>query len=384
MIKPVALVVTRNLPPLVGGMERLLWQVACLLRRDYRVIVIGPLGCKDELPKDVTVIEVRLKPTALFFLRSLFVALLQSLNQKPAIILAGSGLTAPIVWIAARTTHTSSMVYLHGLDIVVRHYLYRLIWLPAIRRMDSVFVNSNHTMQLAIKAGIKSSKINVLHPGVEMPELSNAEERSQSFRSRYDLSDSHVMLHVGRIVGRKGIFNFINNIMPSIISALPNSNLVIVGAEAKDALIHSNDESRDIDELIAKSSIDSNIYFLGRCSDKELGDAYLGADVLVFPLQYCSTDIEGFGMVAIEAAAHGLPVVAFAVGGVIDAVRDNECGSLVPAGDDRAFADSVIYQLQSSKTAITIRRCREFAREFEWHIFGEKLLKICNKYQNEK
>jgi hypothetical protein len=59
---PNALVITRNLPPLVGGMERLVWHIVDELSREYRVHVIGPAGCGAYLPRGVTVNEVPLKP----------------------------------------------------------------------------------------------------------------------------------------------------------------------------------------------------------------------------------------------------------------------------------------------------------------------------------
>lgn len=79
---------------------------------------------------------------------------------------------------------------------------------------------------------------------------------------------------------------------------------------------------------------------------------------------------ENFGMVAIEAAAHGTPTVAFATGGIVDAVKQNESGWLVEKNNYQHLAEQVIEALQQSKN---IEQCKNFAKEFEWGKFGEQI-----------
>jgi phosphatidylinositol alpha-1,6-mannosyltransferase len=104
--------------------------------------------------------------------------------------------------------------------------------------------------------------------------------------------------------------------------------------------------------------------------------AYMAADVLVFPVQEIPGDIEGFGMVAIEAAAHNLPTVAFAVGGVPDAVRDGISGALVARGDNESFARATIKFLDPRSGLRT--DSRQFAESFCWQKFGQRLRSILN------
>jgi phosphatidylinositol alpha-1,6-mannosyltransferase len=111
---------------------------------------------------------------------------------------------------------------------------------------------------------------------------------------------------------------------------------------------------------------------LGPVDDDTLSDAYFAADVMVFPVQEVAGDVEGFGMVAIEAAAHDLPTVAFAVGGVPDAIANGRSGSLIEARANGAFAESVVDRLQSPRQPLA---CRKFAQDFSWQAFGERLLK---------
>ena len=113
----------------------------------------------------------------------------------------------------------------------------------------------------------------------------------------------------------------------------------------------------------------------------ELDDAYFAADVLIFPVQERENDIEGFGMVAIESAAHGLPTVAFSVGGVPDAVADGCCGKLIPADDNIAFAQAVIDLLSRQSSPVQVDACLNFAESFQWDAFGNQLRDICRNIE---
>jgi phosphatidylinositol alpha-1,6-mannosyltransferase len=117
----------------------------------------------------------------------------------------------------------------------------------------------------------------------------------------------------------------------------------------------------------------SSVRFLPHCDDETLSAAYSAADVHVFPVREIPGDVEGFGMVAIEAAAHGLPTVAFSVGGVPDAVIENVTGSLVVPDDYRALADAILFHLDRRDDAASRRACFEAARQFSWDRFGDEL-----------
>ena len=110
--------------------------------------------------------------------------------------------------------------------------------------------------------------------------------------------------------------------------------------------------------------------------------AYMAADVMIFPVQEIPGDIEGFGMVAIEAAAHNLPTVAFAVGGVPDAVNDGISGSLITPGDNESFALETIKFLDPHSRLRTTSR--QFAESFCWQAFGQRLRSILSITQHSR
>ena len=91
----------------------------------------------------------------------------------------------------------------------------------------------------------------------------------------------------------------------------------------------------------------------------------------MFPVREIPGDPEGFGMVAVEAAAHGLPTIAFATGGVTDAVAEGQSGRLVAPGDYAGFADAVLGAL-IEREPLRMRSV-DFARQFAWPKFGSQI-----------
>src|SRR3546814_12287140 len=86
--------------------------------------------------------------------------------------------------------------------------------------------------------------------------------------------------------------------------------------------------------------------FLGTITDDALlSVVYKAASAHIFPVREIPGDPEGFGMVAVEAAAHGVPTIAFATGGIVDAVAEGESGRLIRTGDYGAFAGIVVESL---------------------------------------
>jgi phosphatidylinositol alpha-1,6-mannosyltransferase len=188
------------------------------------------------------------------------------------------------------------------------------------------------------------------------------------------LSFGKVLLSVGRITPRKGLLEFICQALPSVVAEYPDVVLLVIGDEAPDALNGTGTgSSANIMSRARELGLDRHVRILGACSDSELDAAYDAADVCVFPIREVPGDVEGFGMVAVEAAAHGLPTVAFNVGGVEDAVSDGCSGWLVPAGDYDALAKRIMQVVDLQRSPAVRAACRHFAEGFAWQKFGSSL-----------
>lgn len=385
------LIITRNLPPLVGGMERLNWHMAEELAKRADVRIIGPEGAAALAPSGVRLYEAPLKPLLRFLLAAQWRALREARAWKPHIILAGSGVTAPLAWLAAKICGARAAVYVHGLDLTVRQPVYRRLWLPAIRRMDRVIANSRATEKIAIDVGVKPDCISIVHPGVDLPDSASIgssfrhkpkssasaadgptiPELTQRFRAEHALGDRPLLLSVGRLTRRKGMREFVADVLPRIVASQPNVLLLIVG-DAPTAALHAEAQTPDSIQHAADAvGVGDHIRFLGVITDRvRLATVYQSADVHVFPVQHIPDDPEGFGMVAVEAAAHGLPTVAYATGGVIDAIAENQSGHLVASGDIAGFAQAVISLLDQP---IPQDQLLSHAKFFAWECFGADL-----------
>lgn len=369
--RPRILFVTRNLPPLVGGMERLNWHMAEELSRFAEVRVIGPVGAAALAPENVAVSEVPLSPLRSFLWHALLAARSEAARWRPDIVLAGSGLTAPHALWAARACRADAVAYIHGLDIAVRHPVYRALWLPAIRRLDRVIANSRPTAELCRQTGLSAERIGIVHPGVDRPCEEDPQDAT-AFRRRWELGDRPLLLSVGRLSARKGLREFVTQALPRIVSATPEVLLLVVGSTPEQALHASSQSIESICEAARVAGVADHLRFLGKLDDHELQVAYQAATVHMFPVRDIPGDPEGFGMVAIEAASHGLPTVAFASGGVVDAVNDGVSGHLIAPGDYDGLANAAI-ALLGAKEALR-SACTAHAAGFYWPTFGERVI----------
>lgn len=365
------LLVTRNLPPLVGGMERLNWHMAQELAEAAEVRVIAPEGSADLAPAGVTVIEVPLRPLWRFLLVALWRSILQARGWQPDLVLAGSGLAALPVWFAARASGAKAVTYVHGLDVAVNHVLYRTLWLPALCRMDRVIANSSPTSALARRAGVSARRIELLYPGVAQPQSSPSLRSKAELRAELQLGTGPILLSVGRLTTRKGIKEFVRDVLPRIVEVYPDASLVVVGDAPTQSLLAEPQSPESILDAASQIGVSKSIRFVGTITDyARLGMFYMSADVHVFPVRELAGDPEGFGMVAVEAAAHGLATAAYASGGVVDSVAVGISGLLAPPGDAAAMIRNILELIEHPLPQAPMQA---FAAEFAWPRFGERL-----------
>lgn len=367
------LIVTRNLPPLIGGMERLNWHIADELSHDHEVFLLSHAEAKKQAPNNCYFFGVTLNPLPLFLILAFFQTFLICLRHKPDILFAGSGLTAPIVVFWAKIFSKKSIVYVHGLDINNSSQIYQKLWLPFIRQANQIIANSTPTKNLAIQKNIDVTKIEIIHPGVSFPPPPKNHILINSLKDRFNLHEKKILLSVGRLTERKGILEFVEKCLPSIINTEPNTRLVIVGDTAINALNNKVQTQNQILEVAIQYNIEKNIVFTGGIGDLELSQFYYLADLHVFPVKHIPNDPEGFGMVAIEAAAHGTPTVAFATGGVIDAISHKKSGYLIKLDDYTSLTNIIIKLLDENSKEIT-DECLNFSKGFTWISFRKKLI----------
>lgn len=366
--------VTRNFPPLTGGMERLNHQVLLALQEEFDVALCGPEGC-GEFAEGAIIAEFAAAPAWRYVIESLFITLKTALKFKPDVIYAGSGLAAHAAALASFVTRAPLVTYLHGLDIIAPDRVYQRIFLPAIRQSHHVIVNSRNTALLARNAGIPDRDVSIIHPGTLLPDIGQREAIRISARKQLELGNRPLLLAAGRLTARKGLVEFIQHGLPEIISRTPEVCLLIVGEPPQGALgTRTRDVLSEIQTLISQRGYERNIRLLGRVDDDTLTSLYFASDLFIFPVLDLPGDVEGFGMVAIEAAAHGLPTIGFAIGGIPDAVAEGVSGHLALAGDYNQLADLIVSQLDNA--TLRPEHCRQHAEGFTWEHFKTNVRRL--------
>lgn len=196
-----------------------------------------------------------------------------------------------------------------GLDIVYPAWWYQLLLRWSIRRMDTVCPISEATADVVRTIGVKEEKIVRIHCGIHTQEVP---QRVVSSGTK-----NIVLLTVCRLVTRKGVDWFLHQVFPLLVAKYPTIQYRIVG---------EGPEREVIEELIEEWHFGNRVHLLGRVDDQVKNAEMLAADILIVPNIRMDSNMEGFGIVCIEASARGLPVAAARIDGLTDSVREGETG----------------------------------------------------------
>lgn len=367
------LIITRNFPPLTGGMERLCYEAYSALSESYECTVIGPEGGEKFVDEKDRYLAC---PTsALGFLVKSAFYLLRELKQDYAWVLGGSGIVAPLLGIASLFKKQTAL-FVHGLDIVAQSRIYQAVFVRSMRSLDLIVANSENTKRLAEEAAVPSQNIQILYPGVSAVEQPPAQD-IEAFIKRHNLQGKKLLLSVGRLIERKGMPDFIGNCLAEICSKVPEAHLLVIGEEPEQALKKEQGSIiGQINGLVRSQGLEDKVTLLGRVSSADLNASYALSHAFVFPLVPVPGDVEGFGIVAVEAASFGLPTIAFDEGGVSDAVDDGQTGFLVPSQDYDEYSKRCIEVLRSGMSESMRGYCKLKAQNFSWESYGEKLLNL--------
>ncbi len=248
-----------------------------------------------------------------------------------------------IAWCLRYSTGVPYLLYAHGEEIQMRLTSRKLGWLipPLYKGAANVIANSHHTKTLLQQIGVRSERIHVIHPGVEFAAFQFDEVMRRAVRQRYSLDEAPVLLTIGRLQRRKGQ-DMVIKALPLIRKKYPNIKYLIVG---------SGEEFESLKLLAKEEGVQDNVIFTGRISDEERSAYYAACDIFVMPNRQIGADIEGFGIVFLEAGAAGKPVIGGRSGGTGEAIQDGVTGLRVDGENVEAIAAAVIDLLADSKKA---------------------------------
>jgi phosphatidylinositol alpha-1,6-mannosyltransferase len=272
-------------------------------------------------------------------------------SLQPHVVLAVHVACSPPAALLRAFRRTPWALYLHADELVDRPALTRL----AVRTADRLIPVSAHTERLALSFGADAARVRRINPGVDLPGAPVAAR-----------DERPTVLTVARLVKRYKGHDVMVRALARLRGRVPGVRWVVVG----DGPLRG-----ELESLAAAEGVSDLVTFAGAVPDGER-DAWLDrAHVFAMPSRLPpGAGGEGFGIVYTEASAHGLPVVAGAVGGATDAVLDGRTGLLVDPSDPAAVADALARVLLDPDLAARLGAGgRERARELAWPLVAERV-----------
>ncbi len=299
----------------------------------------------------------------------------------------------------------------HGLDVTAQNALYQRFVPHVFRSLDAVLPISRATRDACLERGLDASKAFIVPNGIDInrfreesqsssdvsrtpdrAEVSHAQRvqtdrasrggDSRQYRARHRRElhtlikstvsfpdvildeDALLLTSVGRQVKRKGFEWFVDQVMP----LLPDNVYYWLAGDGP--------EERAIRSTIVERGLAGRVQLLGRVSDEVLTALYRGGDLFVMPNIPVEGDMEGFGVVLLEASLNGQPAIAAGIEGILDVVSPGENGVLVESGDAQGFADAILsFDRDRSKLAqLSANATRYTAESFSWPSVAERYL----------
>lgn len=209
-----------------------------------------------------------------------------------------------------------------------------------------------------------------LSPGVDIERFAPDSVARAELRVRYGLGDRPVVLCLSRLVPRKGQ-DMLIRAFDRIRRRVPDAALVIVGGGPYRA---------DLEKLAHRTGVAEDVVFTGGVPAAELAAHHAMADVFAMPCRTrgAGLDVEGLGIVYLEASASGVPVVAGRSGGAPETVRDGETGWVVDGTDVDAIATAVGDLLADPRTAARMGAAgRDWVvANWQWRTQGARLTRF--------
>lgn len=275
---------------------------------------------------------------------------------RPDLVLCGRGVPeAFIASVAGRITGVPYATLVHGEEVVAcgtSGQLRRMLR-SAYSRAACVVCNSRNSIGLAIGSGARPERIVLSHPGVEV----SAFQRLLHRRPRAG-GGPVVLITVGRFDERKN--------HAAVLRAV--ARLRAEGLDLRYLIAGNGPRRGHLTDLCSRLGLDEAVSWILGGSDEKIQSAYLEADIFVMPAVATGTDIEGFGIVYLEAALAACPSIAGVDGGGKEAVLHEQTGLVVDGYDDDALADAIrTLAIDTEKRARLGLAARDRARRhFDW------------------
>lgn len=372
------LFLTIDFPPMGGGMARHSYDLVKAMRHIGKPpLVLTPRregGREFDKKIDIKIIRLKgitieklfehyLWSTTVFFGYAFYYCITQRVN---AIFVNTWSIVGVAAFLVKRIWGVPYFVFAHGLDVYAPQNNKKVATLMrlVLRNASLVIANSHFTKELV--ETMVNTKAMVLHPVVDIERFARKGDSHKLFEGR------KVLLTVGRLVESKGHDAVIRS-LKKVVEKFPGILYCIVGAGP-------GEES--FKNLVSELALADNVIFSGKVDDEELSSYFHSCNVFIMTSKEIKErgEVEGFGIVFLEAGACGKPVIGSKSGGIPDAVIDGVTGILVDPLDIEGIADAIIRLLSNENLAARLGENGRKRVETESNIngLGERLKEIVN------
>ena len=362
-------VVTRNFPPEIGGMQSLMGGLSEGLLEHGPVKVFANEFENSEKYDNKSSLNIeRIKGIKLFrkYRKANIVNDFISKNSNIRAVFADHWKSLELLKIdILRKTKTFCLLHSKEINHDVGSSLNKRL-IKSTDKADFIIANSNFTKDLAIKVGIDKSKIQIIFPGIPKPkdiDDSSAQKAKETFRDSFPK-----IITVARLDRRKG-HDKILMLIKNLKSKYPKIRYVSIGF---------GNEEKHLINLCKELSIEKEVIFLKNINENFKLSLVSESDLFLMPSRKEGKSVEGFGISFMEAASYSIPSIGGSYGGASDAISHNKTG-LICDGDELSSIHDAVENILSNKKFITFgKTAKEFSKNFHWNKIVKNYLKLIN------
>jgi phosphatidyl-myo-inositol dimannoside synthase len=301
----------------------------------------------------------------LLFLPNLYRSLPKIIEEEKAdIVCFVSMVTASLAFFLRDKVRIPMVTLNHGHDVIWNFWPYQKLVPKIFQSLNGVISVSESTRQASIARGLQPKKGIVLPNGITInPHRPFSKNNSRTFLEKefnVDLTDKFLLLSVGRLVKRKGHAWFMQEVLPLI-----QSNIVYL-------LIGDGSEAETVQRLKQQSLKSNCIILAGKVSNRLLQDAYDAADLFIMPNIPIPGDMEGFGVVILEANEARTPAIATALEGIQDVIKNGVNGFTIEPLKPQKFAEAIDGAIQHDLQILSEASYRYVFQHHQWQSIGDR------------
>ena len=358
------LIVTRNFPPDLGGMQNLMEGLSNALLNHGPVKVFADYSDNSEVYDQNSKLNIQRVAGLKIFRKYRKANLIKEFMEQNELRASFFDHWKSIENIENEMLKKNkSFCLIHSKEInhPVGSSLHKRV-LNALAKADHVIANSRFTKELAMKLGVKN--VTVINPGCNYPISVNDE--AKSFANEIYGQSSPKLITVSRLDGRKSHQNILMTIK-NLLPKFPKLKYVSIG---------DGDERKNLEKLKRELRLDNNVKLIFSSTEQEKVALLEQSDVFVMPSVVYKKSVEGFGITYIEAASYGTPSIGGIYGGEGDAIKSGQTGYLCNGNDLNALYDTLSKILVNDHYKELGTNALNFSKNFSWNIIVKKYIEL--------